>query len=326
VSSAALGLAVLLAVHLVVAVVLSIAVAAVTPAVGPWLARLEPSRRAGRLLFLALLPSAGGVAVALGVALPAWLVHEPRGAGESAGPVLLALAVATSLLAGGRLLAAVLDGWRTARLVRRWRAEGEELEGLPLRATRVPVAAPLAALAGILRPRLLLSSPLLEALAPGELEAVVEHERAHAAARENLKRLALRASPDPLALTAAGARLRAAFEDAAEEAADRAACARVSPLRLAHALLKVAALHPPGHCIDAAVAALHRDGTIAERARALILAHDQRARPGAEPRRGPRSAAVLAALTVAAVTIPLLPRVHGLLEALVHLGLPVARP
>ena len=321
-SFAALGLAVCLAVHLVVAFVLSVAVALALPCLEPRLTRRDPSRRAAILLALALLPALGGLGAAAFLALPAWLVHEPRGGGESAGPVLLALAAGGALLVGGRLLAAARDAWRTARLVRRWRAEGRELLGFPLPATRLSVAAPVAALDGILRPRLLLSGGLLEALDPGEVEAVVEHERAHAAARENLKRLFLRASPDPLAFLPAGERLRAAFEEAAEAAADRTACTRVPPLRLARALLKVAALLPPGHRLETTLAALHREGAIAERARALVDAHDRGVRREPEARRGRALwlAASIVACLLAAAGLALLPPVHGLLEALVHLG------
>jgi Zn-dependent protease with chaperone function len=222
----------------------------------------------------------------------------------------------------GRLLAAALDAWRTGRLVRAWRAEGGDLEGFPLPATCLHVHAPVAALAGLLRPRLLLSDGLLRALDPGELEAVVAHECAHAAAGENPKRLLLRASPDPLALLPAGKRLRASFEEAAEAAADRAACARVPPLRLARALLKVASLAPAGYRLATTLAGLHRDGAIAERARALVAAASAEGRVEAETgrERRPRRAAWLALPLFVVGGALLLSRVHGVLEALVHLG------
>lgn len=320
-SFAALGLAVCLAVYLVLATALSLAVAVALPRLESHLSRLGPSRRAALLLVLGLLPAGGGLAAVLGLALPAWLIHEPRGAGEGAGPVLLALAAGGSLLVAGRLLGAAVDAWRTARLVRRWRARGRELDGFPFPATRVAVPEPVAALCGVVRPRLLFSGALLDALDAVELEAVVEHERAHAAARENLKRLLLRASPDPLALFPPGRRLRAAFEDAAEVAADRTACALVPPLRLARALLKVAALVPPGHRLEAALAALHSEGGIAERARALLQAHGRGpdAEPGPHRSPGPWLVAGLLA-SLLAVGASFLPRVHAVLESLVQLG------
>jgi Zn-dependent protease with chaperone function len=319
-SFALLGLGVCLATHLVVALGLSLVVAVALPCLRPLLPRLEPDRRASLLLFLALLPAGGGVVAAAFLALPAWLLFEPRGAAERAGPVLLVLAAGGVLLVAGRLAAATLDTWRTARLVRRWRAEGRELEGFPFATTRLALEVPAAALGGIVRHRLLISGALLEALDPEEIEAVVEHERAHATARENLKQLLLRASPDPLALLPLGSRLRVAFEQAAEAAADRAACARVPPLRLARTLLKVAALLPPGHRLEMPVAALHRERGIAERTLALVALHDESGT--VERTHGGHTAAValgfVAPLALAGGTAAL-PLVHRLLEGLVRL-------
>ena len=171
---------------------------------------------------------------------------SPAGSAETAGPVLVALAAAGAALVLGRAGAALLDLWRTSRLARRWSAAGRPLAGLPFPATRFAHEFPVAAVFGLRRGRLFLADGLLRALSPEELDGVVAHEAAHRAARDNLKRLLLRASPDLLALSGPGARLRQAFEEAAESEADDRACARVSPLVLARALLKVAALVPPG--------------------------------------------------------------------------------
>ena len=159
--------------------------------------------------------------------------------------------------------------------MRRWEAAGRPLAGLPFPATRFAHEFPVAAVFGLRQGRLFLADRLLRALSPEELDGVVAHEAAHHAARDNLKRVLLEASPDLLALTGAGARLRRAFEDAAEAAADARACARVSPLVLARTLLKVASLVPPGQRLDAAVAALHRDGSLSARVQALVAAHDR---------------------------------------------------
>ena len=315
-----LGAAACLAFHFAVALLVSLAVAASASRIEPRVARLAPARRARALLLVALLPAGGGLAAALAVVLPAWLAHEPRGRAESAGPVLLALAALGVALVVGRLLAALVEAARTARLVRRWRATGRDLAGLKLAATRVELGTAVAALAGILRPRLLLSRALVEALAPGELEAVVEHERAHACAHENLKRLLLRASPDPLALLPAGRRLRAAYEAAAEAAADRAACARVPPLRLARALLKVAALAPGGPALEIEAAALHREAGLAGRVRELLRAGGAAAAaPEAPASRGAWAMAGAILLGTGALAAALLPPVHAVIEGLVHL-------
>jgi Zn-dependent protease with chaperone function len=324
-SFAGLGLALCLAVHLLVSSALSLLVPVVLRWVEARPAR-APSRRASALLLLGLLPALGGLAAALGLALPAWLAHEPRGRAESAGPVLVGLAAAGAALVLGRLGRALLDLSRTRRLARVWSAAGRPLEGLALPATRFPHEFPVAAVVGVLRGRLFLAERLLDALSPEELEAVVAHEEAHRAAGDNLKRLLLRASPDLLALSGSGARLRRAFEQAAEAAADERAGSRVSPLALARALVKVASLVPPGQRLDAAVAALHRDGCLAARVRALVAAHDAEGRGGAPPARTRTSApgldvalAVLVLLALGSAGSSALRPVHGALEALVHL-------
>ena len=325
-SFAALGLALLLAVHLLVSSVLSLLVGLALPRVAPR-AGGPAARRAATLLFLGLLPSLGGLAAALGLALPAWIAHEPRGSGETAGPLLIALAIAGAALVLARAGAALLDLWRTSRLARRWSAAGRPLAGLPLPATRFAHQFPVAAVVGLVRGRLFLADGLLRALSPEELDGVVAHEAAHRAARDNLKRLLLRASPDLLALSGPGVRLRQAFEEATEAAADERACACVSPLALARALLKVAALVPPGQELDAALVAFHRDGSLSARVRGLVAAHERAVAstpgPGQAPRpdeRGLDTALGVAVLSALAVAGSLsLPLVHRLLESLVHL-------
>jgi len=326
--------ALLLAVYLLTATTLSAAVTLALPRLPRSLAALPPRRRAASLFGLGLLPAAGGLLATLGLALPAWLRHEPRGTGEEAGPVLLTLALGGAVLLALRLGAALLDQWRTSRLLHHFTTAGQALRGLPFEATRLPHELPVAALAGTFRPRLLFSESVLQALSPDELLAVVEHERAHVAVHENLRRLLLRASPDPLALCAAGRRLRADYEEAAETAADQEACGRVAPLLLAGALLKVAGLVPAGRRLDLAVAALHREGCIAARVRFLLAAHDSPAllaspagpaSPGFPLLNGaapfPLAVVLLAfALALVATAIALLPAVHRILEALVHLS------
>ena len=318
-----LGLALLLAVHLVVSTALSVLVALALP----WVEGRPggaPPRRASLLLGLGLLPGLGGLVAALGLALPAWLVHEPRETGETAGPVLVVLATAGAVLVLGRTGAALLDLWRTSRVVRGWEAAGHPLAGLPFPATRFAHEFPVAAVFGLRQGHIFLADRLLRALSPEELDGVVAHEAAHHAARDNLRRLLLRASPDLFALTGAGARLRRAFENAAEAAADARACARVSPLVLARTLLKVASLVPPGQRLDAAVAALHRDGSLSARVQALVAAHD-RLSAGGIPGPGVAHGLAVAFAGAALATVLFGPgfvslrAVHGQLEALVHL-------
>ena len=320
-SFALLGLGLAFALYLVCSSILSLMVGLSFPALDRLAQRFHPRWRASVLFGLAALPALGGAALALGLVLPSWLTREPREGDERAGPVLLFLASAGALLVLFRLGAALRDHLRTQRTVREWMAAGRPLPGLSLDATRFPHAFPVAALSGLVRPHLLLADRLVLALSEDELEAVVAHELSHLEARDNWKRLLLRAAPDPLAFCAEGARLRRAFEEAAETAADASAAGRVGPLCLAQALLKVAALVPPGRKLEMSEATLHREGSLATRVRALLEAHD---RGGPADARGPspvRGAGLLAAalLVMLAVGSSALPAVYLALEGLVHL-------
>jgi Zn-dependent protease with chaperone function len=314
---------VLVAVHFLVSLALSVVALLALPFLEPRLRLCPAGVRAAAALALALSPAVGGMVAALGVALPAWLRHEAGGGTERPGSALVALAAAGLALGALRLGGALRDHRRTSRLAARWIRAGRDLSGLPLPATRVPCDFPLAVVFGLWRPRLLLSDRLLRALSRAQTRAVVEHELAHAAMRDNLRLFLLRASPDLLALLPAGRRLRSVFGEASEAAADERASARVSPLLLARALLKTASLVPPGQRLDLALAALHREGGIA--ARVLALLREGAPREAAPGR--PWTAAPFIVLGLAVLVVVVLAAgtemgslVHQMLERLVHLS------
>jgi Zn-dependent protease with chaperone function len=90
--------------------------------------------------------------------------------------------------------------------------------------------------AGLLRPRVFVTSGMVAALAADELAAVLVHEAEHARRRDPLRRLAGRAAADVLFwLPLVGWWSRRRLEDA-ELAADRAAIGRVGRSPLARAL------------------------------------------------------------------------------------------
>jgi Zn-dependent protease with chaperone function len=266
-----LGAAVVLAVHAIATSLASLLVAHRHRGARQALAGLPPAERASRLLRAALFPFAAGLAC-VALVVPAWLIYEPRDTQETSGLALVMLAAAGLALIVGRVGGGVRDALRTRRVVQFFRREGLELAGLPAPASRAAYGFPVAALAGLWRPRLLLAESVLGALQREELDAVVAHELAHAKACDNLKRLLLRFSPDPLALTSLGRSLRAEFVEAAEAAADADACARVEPTVLARAILKVARLVPPSGRLDLVLASLHHEdsGGLAARIRALV--------------------------------------------------------
>jgi hypothetical protein len=319
-----LGLAVVLAAYFVAAAAASLLAAWAHRSDNARLAPLAPGARAARLLALALFPSAAG-GVTAGLAALAWWIYEPRSIAETPGPVLLALAFLGLAVVASRAASVASDALRTHRLLKSFRHAGRELGGLPLPASQAVHEFPVAALAGVWRPRLLLADRVLRALSPEELDAVVAHELAHLDARDNLKRLLLAASPDPLALTAPGRRLRSEFLEAAEAAADARACARVSCTVLARAIVKVARLVPAGARLELGAASFHHEASLASRVHALVVGPPRPCQEGLSLRgRDPRGWLIRVALAVAlagalATSHAALAVLHGLLERLVHM-------
>ena len=267
-----------------------------------WRAGLARTRAtAADLLAVRLLPPAGALLIALTVVLPAFLSFEPRREDEGAGPVLILLAaLAIAALAGG-----LVRGWRAVRasraLLERCRAEPER---------------PLVALIGAWRPRIVATESVRAACSRAEFQAVLAHEAAHRAARDNLKLLLLIAAPDALALTPLAAALTERWRSAAEYAADQRATGgnRARRLALASALIKVARLVRSRGTPPAALEMPVAVDDVPGRVRALLA-------PPARPVR----ARILAALAGGLALVPLLalPRyaqLHELIEQLVGLG------
>lgn len=117
-----------------------------------------------------------------------------------------------------------------------------------------PDPRPAAFSAGLLRPRIYLSSGAVALLGPSELDAVVAHERAHAHKRHGLRRLFREVLGDGLFFVPAIRRLRGHSAILAELDADAAAVrhARNDPRPLASALLAFDGAAEPGRAVVAA--------------------------------------------------------------------------
>ena len=104
------------------------------------------------------------------------------------------------------------------------------------------------AVVGTVRPRLFIAERVLDSLSEEELIAAIAHECGHVAARDNLKRLLIRACRDMLAIVPCGRAIDRAWAENAEAAADEHAAERGSAvaLNLASALIEIARMVPAG--------------------------------------------------------------------------------
>lgn len=238
----------------------------------PALARLAPARRARLLFALRTAPALAG-AIACGVAVAAFLRHEPQSTVEPPGPLLLTASAIGAALLFTAMWSAGARCWSTRRFLRAANraATRVTLPGVALPAWQLETPFPLVALAGFWRPRLLIARSVLEQMPADELQAVLKHELAHARRRDNVSQLILSATPDPLRL-AARLGVDRAWRQAVEDAADDLAAgddpqARVS---LASALVRVAKMTTRQPRPSIPLLAFHDGDSIERRVRRLI--------------------------------------------------------
>ena len=239
--------------------------------------------------------------MAIGLVLPAYLLFEPAQAGER---ITLPLALLAAAAPGRRSPRASGAASARSRPPSRSSAGGgprrkrSRCPFSPVPVYRVRDAFPVFTVVGLRRPSLYVSDRVLEALDPDEIAAAVAHERGHLEARDNVKRLLLRACPDLVAFSPLSRTLEQEWAQAAEALADESASrgGRATALALAAGLVKVARLVPaPADGLP--VSALHDGGDVAARVRHLVadpVARPRVPRPGRRcgpwpPRPWPRS-------------------------------------
>ena len=198
--------------------------------------------RARIIAILRLAPVAAGAAAAAATA-SAFLRFEPADTTEAPGALLVALAAFTSALALAAARRSAVGLRASARCAQLVGATGTKMaagDGSPIWV--VDTEYPVAAVTGLFRTRVLLSTRIIAECTSGEVEAIVGHERAHVRRRDNQVRAAMLYLPNPLAVVAAGRSMEMAWAAAAEEAADDAAAGDACERRtlLASALVRVA--------------------------------------------------------------------------------------
>jgi Zn-dependent protease with chaperone function len=245
------GLVVSLSTSFILYSFLSLAVCALWRGLSRYSHRIASAGMYSDALFaLRCLPLVVALGLTLALALPSFLLLEPRSGKESMGIVALGLCLCgiAVMLAGGWNAAAVLR--QTSRSVARWSAHSRVItsralpdsQSFPLRQTSLP-APPLTA-AGILHPEVWLSPAAESVLTERELLSALRHELIHVQRRDNLRKLLLRFLAFP-----GMAALESAWCESAEMAADDAAVRTPSEaLDLATAMIKLSRLaSPPPH-------------------------------------------------------------------------------
>lgn len=182
---------------------------------------MRPRSGARFLLALRLLPVTFAALVVAGLCVPSYLWLETNESTERVGLACCALAVLGALLCADSLIRAirgVFISWRGLMQSKNAGFEKEHKGLLPV--TIIKSDAPVLALAGLLRPRVIVSRSILQSLSDKELEAAIEHERAHRRSHDNWKRLALAFAPEILPFTRAFAPLNRCWAKLVEWAAD----------------------------------------------------------------------------------------------------------
>ena len=283
-----------------------------------------PTAAARLLLGLRLLPFALAVLFVLGLCVPSYLWLEPTATSERVGltgGALGLLGAATwliSLARTARSLFASLCHHRICRLA----GQEARLPGESSPVVLVENEAPLLAMSGLFRPRLLISRSVLQKLSAEELDAALSHEHAHRTSRDNLKRLLMQLAPDILPFLHPLRTLERTWSQFAEWAADDQATEGDSgrAVALAAALVQVARMGRGPRLPFFSTSLLASDRDLSARVDRLLEKLPVMATPTAETPPALRTAGVLLVGCMAALlaTPATLAAVHELLELLLH--------
>src|SRR5262249_44387585 len=136
--------------------------------------------RAGTLLKLRLLPLVSALFVAW-LSMLSFLRFEPRTSNETTGFLLGLLAAAALLLAVSSAGRTMRVHWRGRRVLRNWMASARQISvpGATIPSYVVDATFPIVAVAGIIRPVLIVARSVLMSCSEEHLSAIIAHEQAH---------------------------------------------------------------------------------------------------------------------------------------------------
>jgi Zn-dependent protease with chaperone function len=283
-----------------------------------------PLAAARLLLGLRMLPFALAVLFVLGLCVPSYLWLEPTTNSERVGvfcAILGLLGAVTCSISTTRTARALLA---SRRYNRRCRLAGQEtrIAGESSPVVLVENEAPLLAMSGLLRPRLLISRGVLRALSAEELDAALRHEHAHRTSRDNAKRLLILLTPDIFPFVRPLRSLESTWSKFAEWAADDLATTGDSSraVSLAAALVQVARIGARPRLPFLSTSLLACDRDLSARVDRLLQTAPIAFAVSKPARHGLRTAGFLlaggfAVLLLAPSTLSV---VHKLLELLLH--------
>jgi beta-lactamase regulating signal transducer with metallopeptidase domain len=314
------GLAVSFSTFVMLYSVLSVLVCAVWRKAFADAERYSARLYADRLFTLRMTPVVVAAGVTLALAVPSFLLLEPRVENEPMGalPVALGMCGLAVLLAGMWKAATAL--LQTSRTMTQWSREATDSSSVECRQSvavrRISGAAPPLTAAGILRPSVWLSRAAEFVLSERELEVALRHEIAHVRRRDNLRKLILRLVAFP-----GMAELESSWREATEMAADDAAVSTASEaLDLAAAVIKLSRLVQMTPPAELTTALVHSPAeSLNARVERLITWTERRPNPA--PRYSLAYALCTATAVVATLAVTyseLLMRVHTATEWLVR--------
>ena len=237
-----LSLAAFFLIHLTLGLIVSL----IAPAAIRVAERSRPRWAARFLLILRMLPSGMSLFVVAGLCVPSYFQLEPEATAERVGVACFAAALLGLIIWAISISRGVRASAHSLRYIRQCGRMGRQRR---LAGGRSPIwviesAGHVLALAGVMRPRLVVSRDVVSALSPRELAAALRHERAHRTSRDNFKRLLMLLTPGILPFFRGFEALERGWSKFTEWAADDTAVAGNSrrSLALAAALVRVARL------------------------------------------------------------------------------------
>ena len=314
------GLAVSLSVFAIVYCVLSVAVSLGWRRVRLY-SRQFPARLAIRqtadLLFLVrLFPFITAAVITAAFTVPSFLLLEPRAIDEPIGGIPLVFGLFGAMLGVFGLVNAGLALWRASRTVSAWTGDAQPVASSPVPVLRIPRNFPAMTAAGVIHPKVLISSTAEFLLNENEFQTAMNHEIAHVRRRDNLRKLLLRFVTFP------GMKgLELAWLEATEMAADDAAVSNAGEaLDLAAALIKLSKISPADLPADLTAALVHSPASAMNaRVERLIAWSDEPRLPAQKSSSWHVLIAAIATVAAFAITYSqLLVRVHTATEWLVR--------